>query len=177
MLLASVLSLLAVSSASAAWPSDGSYLVGSSFRADMQRLDVLQALGSTHARLYAHFAYVVPTLSDVDPTLTVATVDANFAQYSSWLNEQADWKMMDKSEQQHGHSRGELCFNPRAHCISLSCFSFLAQLHHHIHELKRHHPDHRAGRRHDTSASEVQRDRVQAETRSRIGEGDNGGRS
>lgn len=101
MLLAVVLSLLAVSSASAAWPSDGSYLVGSSFRADMQRLDVLQALGSTHARLYAHFKYVVPTLNDVDPTLTVATVDANFAQYSSWLNEQANWKMMDKSGPRH----------------------------------------------------------------------------
>lgn len=95
MLLAGVLSLLAVSSASAAWPSDGSYLVGSSFRADMQRLDVLQAMGSTHARLYAHFSYIVPIL-DVDPTLTVATVDANFAQYSAWFNEQAKWNMMDK---------------------------------------------------------------------------------
>lgn len=96
--------LLALSSTSAAssWPSDGSFLVGSSWRADMQRLDVLQAMGATHARLYAHFAYVVPLLSDVDPSLTVAEVDANFEQQSQWLNQQANWKMMDESVLQRG---------------------------------------------------------------------------
>jgi len=63
-------------------------------------LDALKELGSTHARIYAHWAYIEPSISHIDYSLTVQYLQQNPGLISKWSST-VDWSLVDSTVAAH----------------------------------------------------------------------------